>query len=188
MKNSTLFLFLLSTILFACSKKNVDKTVASPIKKETTKTSSKTNIEIEPKEDFKPILPIIPTVQLLVKIDRTPCYGKCPVFTIELYDDGNVKYNGVAFVDKKGLFTAQVPPEFIKRIQSKALSIKYLSFENKYPIAPVVIADLPITTTFIRIGTKDKQISDNFDAPRDLIDFENWLVHQFDKLDWQKEG
>ena len=93
----------------------------------------------------------------------------------------------MAFVDKKGIFTAKVTPEFIAKIQSKALSIKYLSFENKYPIAPVVIADLPTTTTFIRIGEEGKQITDNFDAPRELIDFENWLVYQFEKLDWQAE-
>ena len=186
MKNTILFLFLLSTTLFACSKKNVDKTTASQIKKETSKTPSKTNVEHN--NGFEPALPIIPAVRLMAKIDRTPCFGKCPVFTIELFDDGTVKYNGVAFVDKQGTFTAKVTPEFIAKIQSKALSVNYLSFENKYPIAPVVIADLPTTTTFIRIGKEDKQITDNFDAPRDLIDFENWLVKQFETLNWQKEG
>ena len=186
MKNTILILSLLSATFFACSKKNVEKTTTSQIKKEPISTPSKTSVEQN--RGIEPVLPIIPTIQLMAKIDRTPCFGKCPVFTIELFDDGTVKYTGVAFVDKQGSFTAQASTEFIKQIQSKALSIKYLSFENKYPIAPVVIADLPITTTFIRIGTKDKQISDNFDAPRDLIDFENWLVHQFDKLDWQKEG
>ncbi len=186
MKNTILILSLLSATFFSCSKKNVDKTTTVQIKKETINTPSKTNVEQN--KGLEPALPIVPTVRLLAKIDRTPCYGKCPVFTIELFDDGTVKYNGVAFVDKKGTFTAQVTPEFMAQIQSKALSVKYLSFENKYPIAPVVIADLPITTTFIRIGNEDKQITDNFDAPRDLIDFENWLVQQFEKLNWQKEG
>lgn len=185
MKNTILILFLLSTTLYSCSKKNVDKTTTAKIEKEKTNTPSKT--AIEPKKEIELPVPIEKEVKLMAKINRTPCFGKCPVFTIELFDNGIVKYNGIAFVDKKGIFTAKVTPEFIAKIQSKALSIKYLSLENKYPIAPVVIADLPTTTTFIRIGEEGKQITDNFDAPRDLIDFENWLEHQFEKLDWQAE-
>ncbi len=185
MKNTVLIILLLSTTIISCSKKNVDKTATVKIEKEKVVTPKKS--DIDSKDELETPIPITPTVLLMAKINRTPCFGKCPVFTIELFDNGVVKYNGVAFVDKKGIFTAKVTPEFIARIQSKALSIKYLSLENKYPIAPVVIADLPTTTTYIRIGEEGKQITDNFDAPRDLIDFENWLVFQFEKLDWQAE-
>ncbi len=183
MKKTILILLLLSTTTMACSKKKVGKITATKIEKESISNPSKS--VVEPKKEIA--LPIEKEVKLIAKINRTSCYGKCPVFTIELYDNGMVKYNGIAFVDKKGAFIATANSEFMAKIQSKALSINYLSFENKYPIAPVVIADLPTTTTFIRIGEEGKQVSDNFDAPRDLIDFENWLIHQFDKLDWHAE-
>lgn len=185
MKNTILIILLLSTTLISCSQKNVDKTTTAKIEKAKTVTPIKSDIDSKGESEIP--IPVTPTVLLMAKINRTPCYGKCPVFTIELFDNGVVKYNGVAFVDKKGIFTAKVTPAFIANIQSKALSIKYLSLENKYPIAPVVIADLPTTTTFIRIGEEGKQITNNFDAPRDLIDFENWLEHEFEKLDWQAE-
>ncbi len=185
MKNTILLLLFLSISLNSCSKKSIDKVATAKVAEEKIVTLKKS--DIDSKEGTETPIPITPTVLLMAKINRTPCYGKCPVFTIELFNNGVVKYNGIAFVDKKGIYTAKVTPEFIARIQSKALSIKYLSFENKYPIAPIVIADLPTTTTFIRIGEEGKQIADNFDAPRELIDFENWLEHQFDKLDWQAE-
>ena len=185
MKNTILIILLLSATLISCSKKNVDKTATTKNKKAEINTPIKSDIDTK-NEQILPI-PTAPEVLLMAKINRTPCYGKCPVFTIELFNNGVVKYNGVAFVDKKGIFTAKVTPEFIANIQSQAQSIKYLSLENKYPISPVVIADLPTTTTFIRIGGEGKQITNNFDAPRDLIDFENWLEHQFEQLNWQAE-
>jgi Domain of unknown function (DUF6438) len=183
MKNTILMLLLLSPILNSCSKKNIDNTKTAKIEKEKIQTPIKSDINSNSEIESA----IVKEVKLMAKINRTPCYGKCPVFTIELFDNGIVKYNGVAFVDKKGIFTAKVTPEFIANIQSQAQSIKYLSLENKYPISPVVIADLPTTTTFIRIGGEGKQITNNFDAPRDLIDFENWLEHQFEQLNWQAE-
>ena len=171
----------------SCSKKKAEKTTETTLKTEAVppKKDLPTEVMTQPKSATTVKIPEGTDVNLIAKIKRTPCYGKCPVFTIELFKDGLVKYNGDAYVDKKGSFTAQASPEFIQQIQAKAQSIKYLSFENKYPIAPVVIADLPVTTTYIRIGDVGKQITDNFDAPRELIDFENWLEHAFDKLDWK---
>ena len=189
MKNIFFFLLFLSATFIACAKKKVEKTTTTSVKTEATapKKETPTEVTAQPKSAPATQTPEGIDANLMAKIKRTPCYGKCPVFTIELFKDGVAKYTGVAFVDKKGSFTAKVSPEFIQQILSKAQAIKYLSFENKYPIAPVAIADLPVTTTFIRIGDVGKQITDNFDAPRELIDFENWLEHAFDKLDWQAD-
>jgi hypothetical protein len=188
MKNSILIFLLIAATAIACSKKKIEKTTA--LDKETTTVKKETIPEIKTPNKTEPKTDNIRhdiNTNLVAKINRTPCYGKCPVFTIELYNNGLVKYNGVAFVEKKGSFTAKANQEFMKQIQDKALSIKYLSLENKYPIAPITIADLPITTTYIRIGDAGKQIIDNFDAPRELIDFENWLEQEFDKLVWKAE-
>ncbi len=188
MKNIA-FILLLTATLFSCAKKKAEKTTVTEVKKEAPTVIKETKPEVVTQPKSVPVLKIPDGIDanLVAKIQRTPCYGKCPVFTIELYKDGLVKYNGMAYVERKGNFTAKVNTEFIKNIQDKALSIKYLSFENKYPIAPVTIADLPTTTTYMRIGDEGKLITDNFDAPKNLIEFENWLAHAFDKLEWVEE-
>jgi hypothetical protein len=189
MKNIVLILVLFSVVVASCAKKKAEKTTTTIIKTEAPvpKKELPTEVAAQPKGTTKANIPEGTDANLIAKINRTPCYGKCPVFTIELFNNGIVKYHGVAYVDKKGNFTAKASAEFIKTIQDKALSIKYLALENKYPIAPVAIADLPVTTTYIRLGNVGKQIIDNFDAPRELIDFENWLVLEFEKLDWQSD-
>jgi hypothetical protein len=189
MKNTFVILFFLSVIVLSCSKKKAEKTTATPIKNEAPDVVKEKPTEViaKPQTATKVQIPNGIDENLIAKIKRTPCFGKCPVFTIELFNNGVVKYTGMAYVERKGNFTAKVSPEFIKNIQDKALSIKYLSLENKYPIAPVVIADLPTTTTYIRIGNEGKLINDNFDAPKELIEFESWLEHAFDKVEWVSE-
>ena len=190
MKNTFLLIALFSVVAVACSKKQAEKTTTTKVEKETTvvKKDKPTEASNTPQTTAKGSNTEGVDVNLIAKIKRTPCFGKCPVFTVELFNNGLVKYNGIAFVERKGNFTAKASPEFIKQIQDKALAIKYLSFENKYPISPVAIADLPTTTTYIRIGEASKQILDNFDAPRELIDFENWLEKEFNKLEWKAAG
>ena len=89
MKKISLFVMLISVAFFACSRKKVEKTTATKIEKEapvdkpvvtqtTTQTTSKgSNTEAV-------------DANLVAKIKRTPCYGKCPVFTIELFSNGLV--------------------------------------------------------------------------------------------------
>ena len=187
MKNILLFVMLISVASLACSKKQVEKTTSTKVDKETTTAVKPVTTQTTPQTTAKRANTEGVDVNLIAKLKRTPCFGKCSVFTVELFNDGLVKYNGIAFVERKGNFTAKASPEFIKQIQDKALVVKYLSFENKYPIAPVAIADLPTTTTYIRIGEASKQILNNFDAPRELIDFENWLEKEFNKLEWKAE-
>lgn len=188
MKNIALGLILSLSVVTACSKKKVEKTTPTKMTTETAVATKPIVVEVKsPVQTPKVTVPEGTDVNLVAKIKRTPCFGKCPVFTIEMYNNGIVKYNGVAFVEKKGNFVAKANSDLIQQIQSKALAIKYLSFENKYPIAPVAIADLPTTTTYVRIGDVGKQILNNFDAPRELIEFENWLEQEFNKLDWKAE-
>src|SRR6187551_2179748 len=40
--------------------------------------------------------------QLLVRLDRRPCYGRCPVYTLTVTDDGVVSYSGKEHVAVRG--------------------------------------------------------------------------------------
>jgi hypothetical protein len=122
---------------------------------------------------------------LVVSLRRSPCFGKCPAFSYELFADGKVAYMGYSNVTRMGAHTTKVDEAFIKRVTDKALSIKYLSLSEKYPIGDVAISDVPTVTTYIRIGNDGKKIANNYDAPKELSAFEEWLEIQFDGLKWE---
>ena len=51
-----------------------------------------------------------------IKIERTPCYGKCPTYSVELKPDGKLIYNGKANVKMLGIFDGQISKEQAAKI------------------------------------------------------------------------
>jgi hypothetical protein len=51
-----------------------------------------------------------PPSESFIRLERTPCLGKCPAYTITLYDNGVVYYEGVASVAVTGRRKTQADP------------------------------------------------------------------------------
>ena len=43
-----------------------------------------------------------------ITMERTGCYGTCPNYTIELFNDGKIKYTGKEFVEKIGKYEGEL--------------------------------------------------------------------------------
>ncbi|MCK9401477.1 MAG: DUF6438 domain-containing protein [Bacteroidales bacterium] len=49
-----------------------------------------------------------------ITLKRTMCYGTCPVYDMEISANGEVNYNGEAFVEKMGHHRWSIQPDAIK--------------------------------------------------------------------------
>jgi hypothetical protein len=170
--------------LYSCSKKSTGKTTQSPpiqeqIQEKPAPVITKDVVKEEPKKNQ------LSTPSVILSFQRTTCYGKCPAFKILLYSDGLVRYDGIAFVDKKGVFETRVGEDFIKKIYDKSKAARFWDMNDLYPSDATEITDIPKTITYVKMGNDSKKITDNFDAPKALIDFEKWLEQAFDTLNWQ---
>lgn len=90
-----------------------------------------------------------------VKIERTACFGRCPVYSIEVFANGKVVYNGVRNVNQIGQQTKklskQQTTQFFKKIEQHKLSVLANQYTEK-------ASDLPrLHETFI-IRKKTKRI------------------------------
>lgn len=52
-----------------------------------------------------------PGPTLVVSLERTACFGACPQYSVSLYRDGIVAYEGVRFVKVRGKRMARLTPE-----------------------------------------------------------------------------
>lgn len=177
--------FIFSVILVnfsACKKKVADKMTqtTTPAKEvvsdkvATAKGNGKLNI------------PANVDSNLLVSFQRTPCFGKCPAYKMEIFKDGRAKYQGIANIPRVGSHEAQVTLDVIKMIQKKALDMKYFELANQYPTNGSDINDIPKAISYVRFGNDGKMIVDNFDAPKELIEFEKWLEKLSDSFVWKE--
>jgi hypothetical protein len=107
---------------------------------------------------------------LLIEMQKTPCYGFCPVYTLKIAKNGKGLFEGVENVEKTGLFSFSLSPEELKELQNAFQSTGFYGLKNIYAEE---ISDLPTTyLTYIKDGRR-KKIMDYYGAPEKLRELEN---------------
>ena len=113
-------------------------------------------------------------IELIISLQRTACFGTCPIYKIEIYSDGSGTYTGTRFVENIGSSKFQLSKTAVKTILSEAETIGFANMKEEYSEP---ISDLP--TTFIQI--KDKKIRDYVGAPKTLKNLENLIDQLYQK-------
>lgn len=62
--------------------------------------------------------PLDPNVLVpMVELDRGTCFGQCPSFSMTIYTNGLIKYNGRKFTTKEGLHERTIPAGEVKSLR-----------------------------------------------------------------------
>src|SRR5882724_1752479 len=95
-----------------------------------------------------------PPTDALVRLQRTSCFGPCPVYTVTLDARGTVTYEGERFVRVVGRRTAQV-----ERIHFFQMRDAYRVIEN--PDGTVSsVSDMPTKTVTVTANNRTKSVED----------------------------
>ncbi len=95
-------------------------------------------------------------------MQRTACYGTCPQYTISVYCDGTIKYDGKLFVEKIGCFYSTINHDQVRAIKTLIDEISFFNLSQKYD-AP--ITDIPSVVTKVNLDGKKHQIIDRYKGP-----------------------
>ena len=104
-----------------------------------------------------------------IKLERTACFGACPVYTVTIDAQGNVTYEGTRFVRVEGQQTDQIPTSTVATLLATARRVGFFDLLDSYR-AP--ISDLPTTYVTITANGRTKRVEDYFRAPAGLKDLE----------------
>lgn len=92
----------------------------------------------------------------VITLERTACFGTCPIYTLTLYSDGRVVYNGDKFVEITGEHEAQIDPLEVRALVDLMLNGGYFDLEDAYTNR--TITDAPSALTSLSIDGRAKQI------------------------------
>jgi Domain of unknown function (DUF6438) len=118
---------------------------------------------------------------VMVTLERTACYGWCPVYTLTVYRDGAVEYQGTNFVKVKGKATDRLSPDQLAALDKLFTDNHYFALEDAYE--HYEMTDQPGATTSYRAGDRSKTIrhyhGDSHAPPalRDVEDGIDRIVH-----------
>ena len=109
---------------------------------------------------------------LLIEMERTPCYGFCPVYTVKIAKNGKGLFEGVENVEHTGLFSFSLSREKIEELEEEFKRLDFFQLDSVYYES---VSDLPTTyITYIK-DERRKKIMDYYGAPEALRTLENWI-------------
>lgn len=109
-----------------------------------------------------------PADSLFFTLTKTPCFGKCPAYSVNVYRSGFATYNGKSHVEKTGAHTAHVGTDTMALLLAKAEAIGFFDLEDVYDSQ---VTDLPTTTIAIAAGGRSKQVKARHQVPQQFKDF-----------------
>jgi hypothetical protein len=111
----------------------------------------------------------------LVTLERTPCFGACPVYTVSISGAGSVRFVGTRFTTRLGVATAEIPPGRVDSLVEELRQGGYFEFADAYvadaPGCGRYATDSPTVITSVVAGGARKEIRHDYgcgDAPPGL--------------------
>jgi len=89
-------------------------------------------------------------------MERTACFGKCPVYAIELFKDGTIAYTGKRFVEDSGKYEKNIGKAAVEKIFQQFMTLRADTCRASYDL---LIADLPGINYHYNINGEERKIS-----------------------------
>jgi hypothetical protein len=108
---------------------------------------------------------------VVIGLERTACFGTCPIYRVSVSGDGAVEYQGVRFVQTVGVEKATVDPEQVLSLLNEFLRVRFFDAADRYAgserarragsdfvIESVVVTALPSQILTLRLGERTKRV------------------------------
>jgi len=98
-----------------------------------------------------------------ITLDRSGCYGTCPIYRLTIEADGSVTFEGRDYVKTKGTAKGHISQEQLRQLISEFEKIDYFSLRERYQDAddgcPSFATDMPSADTSIQMNSRKKSVS-----------------------------
>jgi len=88
----------------------------------------------------------------VVTLQRTACYGQCPIYSVEVRSNGEVKYVGEEFVKVKGARQTSMPVANIELLAAAVRHVRFEQMQEKYQFEQDGCVSLPTDHPSISIS------------------------------------
>lgn len=102
------------------------------------------------------------TDSVFFSLQRTPCFGKCPAYSVTIMADGSANYTGRSNAPREGEFTGRVEKATMQALFDRASSIDFFDFQDKYDAQ---VTDIPSTIIRVNADGKDKKVLGRVKTP-----------------------
>ncbi|UII27824.1 DUF6438 domain-containing protein [Fulvivirga maritima] len=119
----------------------------------------------------------------IIKMEKTPCFGTCPEYSLEIFADNTAKLHAVQHLPLKGDYKAKISDSQLSALISAFEEGKFFEYEKEYTAN---ISDMPTTYLTFNHKGKVKKVKDYHGAPESLKKLEKQVAALVDTLEWEE--
>jgi hypothetical protein len=129
-----------------------------------------------------PYDPAAGSSEVVVELERMPCFGTCPVYKVSLSRSGTVQYIGTRHVKTAGALVSQMPASRVDSLVTRLEAGGYFGFADAYvmdsPACGQYATDSPTVVTTVSSKGRSKTIRHDYGcmgAPSELAGLERLI-------------
>lgn len=96
-----------------------------------------------------------------IGMERTPCFGTCPAYSVIIKADGTFRYEGIAHVKRKGKHTGRISATEFNQLADFLVASGYAKLHPNYEVN---VTDMPTTYTTAVIKKQRKVVKNYGDC------------------------
>ena len=181
----------ISLVFFACKQPKLATKTDQEIVVESSQSEADESSSTELKNQLVPTKAelkenasyLLVEDSLLLKIQKTPCFGLCPVYTASIFKNGTVLYSGIKRVENIGFFSAKMELDSIQALIQEAKRINFEDFQIIYN--SIQVTDLPSVITTVRFEEQVKAVVNRYQGPISLGKFEAMIENTINRLEYK---
>lgn len=133
----------------------------------------------------------IMTVDSVIYLERTACYGDCPVYRLALVSDGSVFFEGSQFTEERGLKKGVVDRSRFQVLVQQMVSSGFQTLRDEYidDGCGQLMSDAPSVVVILRLGDQLKRVHhyhgcNGFPGEGELLALEDAIDSLTNSLPW----
>lgn len=125
----------------------------------------------------------------VITLERSYCFGMCPVYSLTIGGDGTVTYQGTRYVNVVGTATSQIPVSDVQALVDQMMQADYFNLSVPATCPEGMWTDMPSSITSLSLDNQSHTIvydHGNQCAPAILATLENRIDEISKSAQWVK--
>jgi hypothetical protein len=124
-----------------------------------------------------------------IVLERTSCFGVCPVYRLTIQRSRKVVWEGKAHVWEVGRETGKISKEGFRQLVAKIEEINFFSLRDRYDGKNAdgsgsTVTDLPTRKTSVTRGNQTKTVENYYGGPKGLKQLEDLIDELTNSNQW----
>ncbi|XGV94524.1 MAG: DUF6438 domain-containing protein [Leptolyngbya sp. BL-A-14] len=121
---------------------------------------------------------------VILTLERTACFGACPIYKLTIHGNGKVVYEGKRFVKVMGTRTTTISQTAVRKLIAEFQQLQYFKLQDSYRGGHT---DAPSAITSFTLGNQQKTVNHYLaspNAPTRLTALENKIDAAVNVKQW----